>query len=475
MFFQKLRFTFWLALLTFALTAPMAMGQDGGDGGDGGDDPVDDTGNLGGVEISPDGVFQSKLFYDLSGDLDRQRFEAAQRALNKDVQKPSKLRKISLNRLEAAYKALKETGKPIPPEMNFLAGITRLTHVFYYPETKDIVLAGPAEGFFRSSQDRIIGMKTGQATLQLEDLIVALRAFAPNKAPTGVISCSIDPTQQGLANLNQAVVNAQNQINANGGFAGIAEKDIAGYFQQAMGLQKITVKGVSPKTHFAQVLVDADYHMKLIGIGLEQPPVRISSFIQNATAGNTSTLQRWFFQPDYDYVKVTDDELAMHLDGGGVKLVGEAESVTRGGQRHGKSKSSRASRMFTTSFTKMYGALAEKMPLYAELRNVIDMSVAAAFIQEMDFYGQADWNMNYFGNESNVTVEKYHAPTKIAPAINAVWKNGLLMTPIGGGVNIQPRVAISSDRMKTDESGEIAKVRKSINVSDLKTDQWWWD
>ena len=34
------------------------------------------------------------------------------------------------------------------------------------------------------------------------------------------------------------------------------------------------------------------------------------------------------------------------------------------------------------------------------------------------------------------------------------------MTPIGGGVNIQPRVAISGDNMKTDESGAITKVRE---------------
>ena len=454
-----------LFVLTLGFGAT-AYCQDGGD---------DEEPALGGVEIDTNGVFQSKLRYDLSGDLDRQRFAAAQSQLNKDVQKPSKLRKISLNRLEAEYKKLKASGQPIPPEMNFLAGITRLTHVFYYPETKDIVLAGPAEGFFRSSQERVVGMKTGAAVLQLQDLVVALRAFAPGSKPTNLISCSIDPTKQGLANLNAAAKEAQNRINANGGFGGIDERDIASFFQDAMGLQKVTVNGVSPKTHFAQVLVDADYHMKLIGIGLEEPPVRITSFIAKATAGNTKSLQRWYFQPDYDYVKVTDDELAMQLDGGGVKLVGEGESVTASGQRQGNKKASRASRNFCNSFTKMYGALAEEMPLYAELRNVIDLSVAAAFIREMDFYGQANWNMKYFGNESSYPVERYNAPTKVAPAINAVWKNGLLMTPIGGGVNIQPRVALSSDNMKTDESGAIAKVKRSINVTDLKTEQWWWD
>ena len=44
----------------------------------------------------------------------------------------------------------------------------------------------------------------------------------------------------------------------------------------------ITVNGVSPKTHFAQVMVEADYRMKLIGIGLETPPVRLVSYVDRA-------------------------------------------------------------------------------------------------------------------------------------------------------------------------------------------------
>ena len=460
------RFTFLAAIVCSLVVVPGAFCQDGGG---------DDAPLPGGVEIDPSGLFKSNLSFDLSGNLDRQRMMAAKSKLNADIQKPSQLRKVSLNRLEAAHKKLKQSGQPIPPEMEYLAGITKLTNVFYFPETKDIVIAGPAEGFFQSSQERVVGMNSGKAVLRLEDLIVALRAYAPKKQPTKVISCSIDPTQQGLANLNQAVANVQNQVTANNGFGGTSADQIASYFQNAMGLQTITVKGVSPKTHFAQVLVDADYHMKLIGIGLERAPVRITSFIEKAKAGGTNSLQRWFFQPDYDYVKVSEDETAMQLDGGGVKLVGEDESVSKEGVRKRSGKSSRASRTFCSSFTKMYDALAEKMALYAELRNVIDLSIAAAFIQEMDYYGQADWNMDYFGDESKVSVERFNAPTKINPAINAVWKKGLLMTPIGGGVNIQPRVALMQDKMKVDESGSIAKAKRSINIADLNADQWWWD
>ena len=39
--------------------------------------------------------------------------------------------------------------------------------------------------------------------------------------------------------------------------------------QNSLGQQRITVNGVSPKSHFAQVMVEADYRMKLIGTGLK--------------------------------------------------------------------------------------------------------------------------------------------------------------------------------------------------------------
>jgi len=55
-------------------------------------------------------------------------------------------------------------------------------------------------------------------------------------------------------------------------------------------------------THFAAVLVEADYRMKLIGIGLERPPVRLVSYVDRASPSQISrnALVRWFFTPDYE-------------------------------------------------------------------------------------------------------------------------------------------------------------------------------
>ena len=96
--------------------------------------------------------------------------------------------------------------------------------------------------------------------------------------------------------------------------------------------------------------------------------------------------------PDYEAVRTSDDGLAMQLVGHGVKLVNASELVQVDGSRvELKNKSSRASMAFVLSFTKLYPELARRSPVYAQLRNLIDMSIAAAFIQDQDYYGQIDW------------------------------------------------------------------------------------
>lgn len=451
-------------------------GGNGGGGNGGGDDGGDDNNengnqNFGGIEISAGGVIQNKVRVGNVAALNRLRFANAQQSLNKDLQTPSKMRKISLTRLEREVEKLVAEGKQVPADMRYLAGMTKITHVFFYPESNDIVIAGPAEGYFLNADNYVVGMQTGRATLQLQDLIVALRAFGPNGNSPKLISCSIDPTQEGLVKFRQT----HQQIADSGQFRPGLEGQVLQLYKQSLGMQQISIDGISKKTNFARILVEADYEMKMIGIGLAEPADRgVVSFISQAQPGGNS-LQRWFFQPDYDCVNVNQDRTAMELVGNGVKLVGEDESVTANGDRKGTGKMSRASRAYTTSFTKNYSKMAAKDPIWAELENVIDLSVVAAFIQKMGLYEKAGWEMATFGDEAIVAVENFEEPTQVAPVANAVWKNGMFMAPIAGGVSIQPKVAFNSDRMKVDENGSIDKVRDEITLDGLEDGQWWWD
>ncbi|MEZ6070226.1 MAG: DUF1598 domain-containing protein [Pirellulales bacterium] len=148
-----------------------------------------------------------------------------------------------------------------------------------------------------------------------------------------VIGCSIDPTQEGLARM-------QAFLRQVGVTATPNDTDrIVNGLRESLGLQNVSILGVSANTHFAQVMVEADYRMKLIGIGLEQPPIRMASYVQTAQPADVSrnAMQRWYFVPDYECVRVSDDGLAMELVGDGVKLVSDDEVVTGDGVRQGRS------------------------------------------------------------------------------------------------------------------------------------------
>ena len=106
--------------------------------------------------------------------------------------------------------------------------------------------------------------------------------------------------------------------------------------------------------------------------------------------------------PDYKCVRVSDDGLAMELVGDGVKLVGEDELVTADGGGTAAARGNRASQAFVTSFTKKYSELADRSPVYAELRNLIDLAVAAAYIQQEDYYAKAGWDMGILGRRGDV-------------------------------------------------------------------------
>ncbi len=463
-----------LLVALFLLVSQDALGQGGGGGGGGqggGGQGGGGASGAAGVFIDARGILSKRFFPDPTRALTRARQAAAKSMLPADILKDSKLRKVSLNRLEAAMMVIHARGEIEPVEMKYLAGLTRITHVFFYEDSGDIVIAGPAEGFYEDVSGRAVGINSGHAVMELQDLIAALRAYSPDGRRENVISVSIDPSQQGLQRMNQFLSRVSPQE------AVANPRLLAQLLKQNLGLQKITVQGISPKSHFAQVLVEADYRMKLIGIGLEQPPVKITTYISKASPRGVSrnAMQRWYFTPNYECVMVSDDGNAMQLTGDGVKLISEHEMVSGDGQRAASGKFDKASQQFVESFTRLYGELAARAPVYAQMRNLMDLSIAAAYIQQQDFYGRSGWSMDLFGSEEKFPIATYPVPATVDSAVNVVFKGNTLMTPIGGGVNIQPRKAIRKDQIQADTEGKLLETQSRISLEQLKPGQWWWD
>jgi len=467
---MRFRGSVWLLLvlgvvfgLLLAVPSTVVFAQDNG-GDNGGGDSSSST--AGGIIIDAQGVLRLRAFMDPDGEVMRERMAAAKASLGPKVSSFSKLRKISLNRLEQAI--LDQQGS-LNDEMRYMAGLLRVRYVFYYPESKDIVLAGPAEGWVDDPNGRVVGMTSRRPVVQLQDVAVALRMFPAGGKPAAMIGCSIDPTQEGLASMQQYLrVNYPDPRQPQPFVEGL---------RNSLGYQTVSLYGVPPKTRFAQIMVEADYRMKLIGIGLESPPVHLVSYVEKARPGDVSqnALQRWYFVPEYQCVRQSADKLAMELVGDGVKLVGEDEAVGSSGERRtAAGRGNAASRAFVTGFTKKYAELAERSPIYAELRNLIDLSVAAAYIQAEDYYGQSGWKAEFLCSEKSFPVEVFNIPKTVQTAVNAIWKGNSLMTPIGGGVTIQAAKALESENRLADEKGKVGKLYKDIQPN-LAKGQWWWD
>jgi hypothetical protein len=428
-----------------------------------------------GVVVDAKGVLRTNYVDDPSGELARRQREAAKAALNPRVQQKSKLRMISLNRLEKAIAKQLDMDRPPTDEMKNLAGLIRIQNVFFYPDSGDIVIAGPAEGWYTDSTGRVVGMETGRPVVSLEDLIIGLRAYAPGKHGPTTIGCSIDATPEGLAAMQKFLASVGTAADPSDP---ARTQFIVDGLRTSLGLQKVTILGIPANTHFAQVMVEADYRMKLIGIGLERPAVKLASYVERADPSSISrnAMQRWWFVPDYQCVRVSGDDLAMELVGNGVKLMGEDEMVATDGSRHVvKGTANRASMAFVTGFTQKYPELAAKTPVYAQLRNLIDIAVACAFIQQQDYYGRADWKMELLLDESKVKVQTHEAPVQVETAVASFWKGSRLLTPVGGGVTFHPEQALSPTNRLADDGEKVAKLRDKIELKNLAADQWWWD
>ena len=179
-------------------------------------------------------------------------------------------------------------GRKPTDEMNYLAGLTRLEYVFFYPDSGDIVVGGPAEGWAANLAGRVIGLESGWPVLQLQDLVTALRCFPPGGGGSPSIGCSIDATPEGLARMQKFLKSIGTQADPNDPQY---TQFIVDGLRTSLGPQKVRIHGVPPTTHFAQIMVEADYRMKLIGIGLEIPPVRIVSYVDRVILEPSAAMQ----------------------------------------------------------------------------------------------------------------------------------------------------------------------------------------
>ncbi|MFO0871425.1 MAG: DUF1598 domain-containing protein [Pirellulales bacterium] len=439
-----------------------------------------DDGGVGTVEQFPQGVLvdaQGMLHKGLArsagSSLVNVRAAAQSSNGNQDVRKSSALRKVSLTRLERELQLRRMLGQSPDDAMRALAGLQRIQYVLVYPESGDIVLAGPAGDWSRDGEGRTVSVDKGRPVVQLDDLIVLLQSVQEGD---GVFGCSINPRNENLVRAREFLEQSTRKpLKAGQREAWVSE------LRDVIGTQDISVFGIDPRTRAARILVEADYRMKLVGMGLEEGVLGVTSYLDSLQASKDGKVPpmdvlRWWFTVNYDAVQATPAHDAFEIRGQGVKVLSENEMLTARGDRIHTGQADQLNRQFTESFTKHFPALAAKYPVYAELQNIFDLALVAALIKSQDLANQTGWHMTYFGDPQRCPPELGVAPREVESVVNhRVINRTQVVVGVSGGVSVDVRSLVARDRLQTDTYGKLQANRTGSQPRQLAADGWWWD
>ncbi len=428
-----------------------------------------------GVYVDASGVLKRTLSTEKSPELVATRLAALKGADNTNARRASPLRKVSLARLEKYVQLALAAGQQPSADMLNMAGLEKIKYVMVYPETGDLVLAGPAGDWRTDEEGRRVSRKTGRPVLQLDDLVTVLRYL--NASPNGTFGCSIDPTAEGLARTKQ-FAEASSATPLKPGQRPVWLKKL----RDQMGLQSISIDGIDARTRVAQVLIEADYRMKLVGMGLEAGAVGVPSYLELIDVPRGSSpppldVLRWWFTLKYDAVRATPDHNIFEIRGSGVQVLSENELLTQLGQQVHTGKSSAANQEFAQRFTEHFGAMAEKYPVYADLQNIFDLALVSALITTEHLGDRIGWHMTCFRDGSQYQVALGDAPQSVETIINhRVVNQKQIIVGVSGGVQVAPWSLVKGEHIQTDSYGKLDAQRKNAAATDkVPAEAWWWD
>ncbi|MBW3539133.1 MAG: DUF1598 domain-containing protein [Planctomycetes bacterium] len=408
--------------------------------------PVVGAGGVGGVKVDARGVV-SRVDEDATGELSRVRRDALS-PVPGSLDATSPLRMVSLGRLSAEILERKRTGRPLPDDVQYLAGMQTLRYVMVDLDEHDLVLAGFAEGWTAGAEGCVMGRTTGRPVLRLDDLVVALQS-AP-EAAEHVISCSIDPTAEGLARLRRLMARRSPRINA----------QTLAAMERAVGSQEVTFTSVPADSRFAHVLLAADVRMKRLAMGFEASPVaELPSYLELVQASGErpqSATPRWWLAPEYEPLARDAEGLIWELRGR--RIIVETDEDARG-----------SARRWAELFTRHYERVAEQIPVFRELAGAIDLAVVAALIEGEGLVKHSGCDLRGLADPQIVAAAQWPVPKTLDTRASTVRRGRDWVIALSGGVQIDSWAVAE----RTERGENLPPAREQLLRR--RGTRWWWD
>ena len=454
----------WLltaALLPSGVLAQNQGGQGGLGGGQGGGLGAGQGGFPGGIIIDADGLVKAPKAQRINLRLEQQRLKSIAAArLPGEMSVASPLRLVSLTRLEERLQACLDAGESIPDELTHLAGLTQIEYLFAVPESGELIIAGPAEGFAAMADGRVVGTETGRPVLVLDDLLAVIRLDSLQNT----LGCSFDPDPERLA-----AANRWNKANSSPTSRAVATRRFH-QMAEVLGNWNVTVFGLPENSHAAVTTVEADFQLKMLALGLKKPSIRgFKSHLALARPAE-NMMRRWWFAPRYEAIERSEEATAFRLSGPRLQLMSQEELVDANGNRSNAAFEEVSAEKYTQQFNRHLEKLCQQVPAFAATQNLFDLAVVTALIRQHDLAARVGWTPGLLLDAEKLPLRTFNVPTEVPSMANTRSAGrSLIMGLIGGGVTVVPaRVAAQASPFKADTT--LPSTRR-LGAADA----WWWN
>jgi hypothetical protein len=387
---------------------------------------------------------------------------------NDDVQESSELRLVSLPRLEQHVKSLMAAGQPIPDDVACLAGLTEVQFLFVFPDSLDVVIGGPAGAWKNAEDQRTVSVSNGRPTLRFDDLVTLSRTF--EQGGSGFFRCSIDPKPEQVKAVRDYA--AKMKLTA-GNVATETAK-----LEEMLGLQNVIVQGIPQDSRVASVIVEADYQMKLIGIGEREGAAGMKSYFDLLSRaerkGSAMDALRWWMTVGHDSIQVSPDRHSFEFSGKEIQCQSENQLVAADGSRQATGKADNANTEFARLFTEHLPELSSQDVVFADLQNVFDLGMATALVHTMGLNRQVGWQPEVLSASGSYSPAPVEVPAELMTAASSRVYNGReIVVQVAGGVRGDLRSVVNNPE-NFEVSADVA--RKAIESNPVgQSGRWWWD
>ena len=388
-----------------------------------------------------------------------------------EVAQATVLRVISLRRLEQSLATRLENGLLPTDVMRNLAGITRLDAVVLQPDDSDILLLGPASGWKYNSDGRAVSTTQQSPILLLDDLILLLQSARVDHRP-GVFGCSINTRDSNLAELRDFV----EQSNRGGPLAPGQLRRWLRELQRRLGRQDVVIQGIPPDSRVAQVLVAADYRMKLIGVGQVDGGAKIPDYfalLRRARLDGGPPLEalRWWLTMGDRQIIRNPDRTVFQWRGPAVLAQSENQFIAARGQRIPTGVAEPINQEFAENLTRHFDELAKRDVVFGDLRNVFDMALATTVMQTEDWWRRCQWDGGLLRRPGVYPLEVLPVPREVESVVaHRVHNQRQIVVQVAGGVQVDLPAVLKAAREETTQFS-IPQLPKESGI----TDNWWWD